>query len=176
MACFHLTYYVHKKEINVTKKKKHQKTKNISTFSTSKRNWDNRQWWPIKWSESDVRNTNVYTLSNFEIRCDVIRGRLRASLRLTQNACFATIPFTIRVFYDTHIRNDITSNLKVGQSVDSIPFVPYCFVIDKYNFFNLLSWFFLFLKAVCILCTTISRTYFGPGSTCDSFHWTWSHA
>ena len=61
-----------------------------------------------------------YTLSNSKIRCDVICGRLRASLRITlKYVCFAVIPYTALAFYGNspQIRNDTTSNLKFGQGV-----------------------------------------------------------
>ncbi len=61
-----------------------------------------------------------YTLSNFEIRCDVILGRLRASLRVSiKRPSFVSIPYTTHMFYGNspQICNDITSNLEVGQSV-----------------------------------------------------------
>ena len=59
-----------------------------------------------------------YTLSNFEIRCDVIQGRLHASLQeILKRVCFAAISYTTRAFYGNspQIRNDITSHLEVGQ-------------------------------------------------------------
>ena len=78
-----------------------------------------------------------YTLSNFEIRCDVIHGRLLASIQLEirhdviQGRLLASLPVTLKctnfaaiphithTFYGNspQIRNDITSNLEVGQSV-----------------------------------------------------------
>ena len=61
----------------------------------------------------------ILDLSNFEIRRDVICGRLRASLRVTlKHACFTVIPYTTGTFYGNlpQIRNDIMSNLEVGQS------------------------------------------------------------
>ncbi len=57
---------------------------------------------------------------NFEIGCDVTLVRLHALLRVTLKcASFAVIPYTKCAFYGNspEICNDITSNLKVGQSV-----------------------------------------------------------
>ncbi len=57
-----------------------------------------------------------YTVSNFEIRRDVIRGRSRMSP--ADNHKMHVLP---RFHYTTcalsQIRNGITSNLKVGQSI-----------------------------------------------------------
>ena len=67
-----------------------------------------------------VRLALVYTLSNFEIRRDVTGGRLRVSLQVNPKThFFAVIPYTTRALYDSlpQIRNDITSNLQVGQSL-----------------------------------------------------------
>ena len=60
-----------------------------------------------------------YMLSNFEIDCNVMHGKLPASLQVTiKRACFTTIPYTTHAFYGNslEIRNDM-SNLKVGQTV-----------------------------------------------------------
>ncbi len=64
---------------------------------------------------------SAYTLSNFEIRCDVTRGRLRISLRVTiKRVSYATILYTTPTFYlwnTQYTACDITSNLEVEQSV-----------------------------------------------------------
>ena len=60
------------------------------------------------------------TLSNFEIWCDFTCSRLCASLRVSiKRTWFAMIPDTTHAFYGNspQTRNDIMSNLKVGQSV-----------------------------------------------------------
>ena len=56
----------------------------------------------------------------FTHRCDVTRGRLCASLRVTlKGECFAAISYTTRTLYGNwpQMRNDITSDLEVGQRV-----------------------------------------------------------
>ncbi len=64
-------------------------------------------------SKPQITQDNVvYTLSNFEIRRDDIRGTLRASLR-------GTLKHTCVLWRSPQIRNDITSNLEAGQSVTS---------------------------------------------------------
>ena len=57
-------------------------------------------------------------LSNFEIRRDVICGRLRASLRVNLKCVrFVEIPYNACTFYGnlSQIRYNITSNLEVKQ-------------------------------------------------------------
>ena len=67
--------------------------------------------------ESSTDSVVFYALSNFEIRCDVTRGRLCDLLRETLKRASAAIPYTTLTFYDNspQIRNHITSNLEVGQ-------------------------------------------------------------
>ena len=62
----------------------------------------------------------LYTLSDFQIRCDVTRDRLRASLQVTLKfVYFAAIPCTTCAYYGNspQIHNNIMSNLEVGQSI-----------------------------------------------------------
>ncbi len=54
---------------------------------------------------------HYYTLSNFEIRRDVIR-RLRASLQVTlKRACFAAIPKLLACFMVNRLKYAMTSRL-----------------------------------------------------------------
>ncbi len=70
----------------------------------------------------DGKYTN-YSLYSFEIRRDVISGRLRTSLQVTIKRVFRResiycILKLKNVRNLPQIRNDIMSNLEVGQSVD----------------------------------------------------------
>ncbi len=66
----------------------------------------------IHFGFSVFSNPRHCTLSTSEIRRDVTRGRLCASLRvILTRACFAAIPHTTRGFYGKlpQMSNDITS-------------------------------------------------------------------
>ncbi len=74
-------------------------------------------WWFFTISHfSDVslflHNTGQYTLSNFEIRLNDIRGRLRASLRVTQKMCVLPRCHILHVcFMVTCLKYPMTSHL-----------------------------------------------------------------
>ena len=57
--------------------------------------------------------TNIYTLSNLEIGCDVTRSKIVRFTVSNPKMCFTTISHTTRAFY-----GNITSNLENGQSVN----------------------------------------------------------
>ena len=75
-------------------------------------------WWYRLWYSN-------YSLYSFEIRRDVISGRLRTSLRVTiKRTYFAAIPYTMWVFHGTlpawntqSTGSDITSYLEAVQTV-----------------------------------------------------------